>query len=108
MPYRKGRTLILGPNADIIPTGGGSGFVTPYSTVSLYDGMVQLKGEKQVELLPDNILYKDISGRIYTDESLTRNGFKSEYYNTPNLTGKLFKNVDRTEYRLYLEIWRTL
>ena len=101
LPYRKGRTLILGPNADIIPTGGGSGFVTPYSTVSLYDGMVQLKGEKQVELLPDNILYKDISGRIYTDESLTRNGFKSEYYNTPNLTGKLFKtsieqNIDYT------------
>ena len=63
--------------------------------------MVQLKGEKQVELLPDNILYKDISGRIYTDESLTRNGFKSEYYNTPNLTGKLFKtsieqNIDYT------------
>ena len=56
LPYRNGRTLVIGPNADIIPTGGGSGFVTPYSVVSLYDGMVQLKGGRQIELLSDSIL----------------------------------------------------
>ena len=91
LPYRNGRTLVIGPNADIIPTGGGSGFVTPYSVVSLYDGMVQLKGGRQIELLSDSLLYKDMSQQIYTDDSFTQNGFKSEYYNTRNLTGELFQ-----------------
>lgn len=91
LPYRNGRTLVIGPNADIIPTGGGSGFVTPYSVVSLYDGMVQLKGGRQIELLSDSILYKDMSQQIYTDGSFTQNGFKGEYYNTRNLTGELFQ-----------------
>lgn len=64
--------MVIGPNADIIPTGGGSGFVTPYSVVSLYDGMVQLKGGRQIELLSDSILYKDMSQQIYTDGSLRK------------------------------------
>lgn len=93
LPYRKGHTLILGPNADVIPTGGGSGFVTPYSTVSVYRGMVQQRGKKQVELLSDSTLYRDISRHIYTDNSFTEHGFKSEYYNTRNLTGELFKTA---------------
>ncbi len=91
LPYRKGRTLILGPNADIIPTGGGSGFVTPFSVVSVYDGMRQLRGDKQVELLSDSLLYKDLADQFYTDEQFTQQGFKSEYYNTRNLTGEIFQ-----------------
>lgn len=91
LPYRKGKTLILGPNADIIPTGGGSGFVTPFSVVSVYDGMRQLRGDKQVELLSDSLLYKDLADQFYTDEQFTQKGFKSEYYNTRNLTGDIFR-----------------
>ena len=93
LPYRKGRTLILGPNADIIPTGGGSGFVTPFSVVSVYEGMRKTRGDRQVELLSDSILYKDISHQIYTDDEFTRQGFKSEYYTTRNLSGKLFRSA---------------
>lgn len=92
LPYRKGRTLILGSNADIIPTGGGSGFVTPFSVVSVYDGMRNMKGNKQVELLSDNQLYKDISHLIYTDNKFAKQGFKSEYYATRNLTGKIVQS----------------
>ena len=33
----------MGPNADRIPTGGGSGFVTPFSTVSVSEGLEKLK-----------------------------------------------------------------
>lgn len=91
LPYRKGKTLILGPNADLIPTGGGSGFVTPFSVVSVYDGMSRLKGDKQVELLSDSLLYKDLADQFYTDEQFTQQGFKSEYYNTRNLTGEIFQ-----------------
>ena len=32
-----------------------------------------------------------MSQQIYTDDSFTQNGFKSEYYNTRNLTGELFQ-----------------
>lgn len=30
----KGRTLVLGPNADRVTTGGGSGFVSPFSSIT--------------------------------------------------------------------------
>ena len=90
LPYRKGKTLVLGPNADIIPTGGGSGFVTPFSVISVYDGMRKIRGNEQVELLTDSTLYKDISHQIYTDDKFTHQGFKSEYYTTRNLSGALF------------------
>lgn len=93
LPYRKGSTLIIGPNADVIPTGGGSGFVTPYSTVSVYEGMVELKGSKRVELLSDSLLYRDITHKVYTDERMTEAGFRGEYYATVNLSGDLFTST---------------
>lgn len=92
LPFRKGRTLILGPNADIIPTGGGSGFVTPFSVTSVYDGICKIKGTRQVELLSDSILYKDISHQIFTDDKFTQKGFNGEYYTTRNFTGNIFRS----------------
>lgn len=96
LPYRKGRTLVLGPNADVIPTGGGSGFVTPHSTTSLYEGLTMLWGEKRVHLLSDSLLYKDISPDIYTDSLCTKLGFKACYYNSVNLSGAIFKQREET------------
>ena len=87
LPFRKGRTLVLGPNADVIPTGGGSGFVTPHSTTSLYKGLVSLVGGKHVRLLSDSLLYKDISTDVYTDSRCVKRGFKARYYNSVNLSG---------------------
>ena len=94
LPYRKGHTLVLGPNADVIPTGGGSGFVTPHSTTSLYKGLVNLVGGKHVRLLSDSLLYKDISPDIYTDSSCVKRGFKARYYNSVNLGGEVFRQQD--------------
>lgn len=88
LPLRKGHTLIIGPNADMIPTGGGSGFVTPYSTVSVYEGMTQIKGNKKITLLSDSLLYKDISKNIFTDISLKKQGFTGYYFKDKKLSGE--------------------
>ncbi len=88
LPLKKGHTLIIGPNADMIPTGGGSGFVTPYSTVSVYEGLTQIKGDKKITLLSDSLLYKDISKNIFTDNSLKTQGFTGYYFKDKKLSGK--------------------
>lgn len=72
----------------MIPTGGGSGFVTPYSTVSVYEGLTQIKGDKKITLLSDSLLYKDISKNIFTDNSLTTQGFTGYYFKDKKLSGK--------------------
>lgn len=61
LPLKKGRVLVMGPNADRVATGGGSGFVTPIRAVSAYQGLAAAKGAKNVALLSDGMLYEDIS-----------------------------------------------
>lgn len=90
LPLRKGRILVLGPNADIIPTGGGSGFVTPISTVSVYQGLKNARGEKNVELLSDAALYKDIIPEIRTAAEGGEQGFTVRYYNNVRPEGEVF------------------
>ena len=63
---QKGKILVMGPNADHIATGGGSGFVTPISSVSVYQGLVNARGEKNVMLLSEDGLYEDIYSVIFT------------------------------------------
>lgn len=88
LPMKKGRTLVIGPNADCIQTGGGSGCVTPITTVSLYQGLVDLNSEKRVELLSEEKLYEDIFPHVYTDETFTCRGFKAEYYKELEFEGE--------------------
>jgi len=64
----KGKTAVMGPNANLIPTGGGSGFVTPFSTVSVAQGLKELK-KKNLLLLTDDVIYEDIVHEFYTDGS---------------------------------------
>lgn len=53
-PGRKNKIVILGPNADVIPCGGGSGRVSPLYSISLYEGMQQLGKNYPVKLVtPD-------------------------------------------------------
>ena len=43
LPLKKGgKIALMGPRADIIPCGGGSGSVDPLYSISLYEGMKQL------------------------------------------------------------------
>ncbi len=48
---RKNRTVLLGPNADRIPCGGGSGAVDPLYSISLKQGMEQLGKKFPVQYL---------------------------------------------------------
>ena len=90
----KGKTAVMGPNADRIPTGGGSGFVTPFSTVSVSEGLEKLK-KKNLVLLTDDVIYEDILHEFYADAARQTKGFKAEYFKNKTLSGQ--PEVIRTE-----------
>ena len=50
-PGKKNKIVVLGPNADRIPCGGGSGRVDPLYSISLYAGLQQLGKNYPVQLL---------------------------------------------------------
>lgn len=83
----KGKTAVLGPNANRIPTGGGSGFVTPASTVSVSQGLGELQ-KKNALLLTDDVLYENIISQFYTDETRQSRGFRGEYFKNKKLDGQ--------------------
>lgn len=82
----KGKIAVMGPNADYIPTGGGSGFVTPFSTVSVAQGMENIR-KKQVVKLTDEVIFDDIVQEFYTDSTRTNKGFAAEYFKNKTLEG---------------------
>lgn len=93
LPLRKrSKILVMGPFADKIPTGGGSGFVTPYNVTSVYQGLVDVAGEKNVTLLSDDLLYSDILSYVYTDSTFSERGFEADYYCSRNPEGEIFKS----------------
>ena len=55
LPLRKGgKIALMGPRADIIPCGGGSGSVDPLYSISLYEGMKQLGEDFPVDLIAED------------------------------------------------------
>ena len=42
LPVKKGKFVICGPHADMIVTGGGSGFVHPFETMTVAQGMASM------------------------------------------------------------------
>lgn len=61
LPFgKKDRVLVLGGNAFVTPTGGGSGFVQPFHSVTVADGLLKAFGEKRVAFLPDSILFAGV------------------------------------------------
>ena len=63
----------------------------PYSTVSLYEGLKKLRGEKNVKLLTDDELFVNIVDEVFTDSTFAVRGFKAEYYASVKPVGKPFK-----------------
>ena len=89
LPYgKRERVLVMGPNACVTTTGGGSGFVTPFHTVTVADGIKKQFGEKYVQVLSDDDLYADISSDIVTSKDGKTNGFRAEYYDNKTFDGK--------------------
>ena len=55
LPLAKGGNVVLmGPRADVIPCGGGSGAVDPLYSISLYEGMKSLGEDFPVTLVADD------------------------------------------------------
>ncbi len=82
----KGSIAVMGPNATVIPTGGGSGFVTPFSSVTPWQGIKAVYGGKS-HLISDDMWSMPITSDFYTDSSLSKVGFKAEFYNNKKLEG---------------------
>ena len=85
LPVKKGKFVICGPHADMIVTGGGSGFVHPFETMTVAQGMASMgkavkpyiiKGERTTEFVD-----------FYVDETLTVKGAKAEYFSNATLEG---------------------
>lgn len=76
----KGRTVILGTNADTIVSGGGSGSVSAYSINPLARALPKMM--REASFLPEKGIYTDILGEVFSDSTMT----------IPGLTGRYFKN----------------
>lgn len=87
LPIKKGKILVLGPNANNMPRGGGSGYVNTIRFVSIYDGLKKELGEKNVILLDENKFFYPENESFYTDEVSALKGFKVEYFNNKDLSG---------------------
>ncbi len=81
----KGRTLVLGPNCDTIMSGGGSGSVSPFSVMPVSRALKAMR--KNTVVIPENKLYYDISGEIYTDSTRKERGFTGRYYKNQKMEG---------------------
>ena len=82
----KGRTVVMGSNAEVLVTGGGSVFVSPFSTVSIAEGLEQLQKRNTIRL-KDDLLFDDLKDAIYADEGKRQKGFKAEYFKNVELKG---------------------
>ena len=61
LPIKKGNILVVGPFADSIPMGGGSGEVTPFYKVTTYKGLCDILGTKKVKAFTDRDLYANVA-----------------------------------------------
>ena len=99
---RKERVLVMGPNADVIPHGGGSGAVSPISSVSVYEGLLSELGAKRVTILTDDMLYEDIIPQMVNPRT-GKPGFTARYALGHDPLGESI--VERDDERVFFE-WK--
>lgn len=86
----KGKTLVLGPNANQIPTGGGSGFVNPFTTISLVSGLKTVtKNSNKFVYYVDSDLSSNLikAGEFFTDKTLKMPGLNEFLFKNTTLSG---------------------
>ncbi|EKY04092.1 putative beta-glucosidase [Hoylesella saccharolytica F0055] len=100
----KGPVAVMGPNANIVPTGGGSGFVEPYSTITTWEGLKGIYG-KNATFISEDERFDNEADHFYTDATLTRKGFTATYYNNEKLEGTpvLSRRETKIDYNWKLE-----
>lgn len=88
LPFKKGKVIVCGPNADKIVTGGGSGFVTPLQACSVAEGMATIDKKIKSTYLSMTAERKPLPGVVYADKEMTKKGVAAEYYTNAELEGK--------------------
>ncbi len=87
LPLGKQKFVVLGPNADKIARGGGSGQVNYYSAVTPWEGIRKTFG-KQATLLADGDYKAALPKNAFKPEkNSTQYGFKAEYFGNKTLGG---------------------
>lgn len=82
---RTRRVVVLGPNADNCPMGGGSGEGSPFAYVSVAEGLAASKGLQVQCLVPRGATALASSGLFFTPEGLP--GLRGEFYAGRDLQG---------------------
>lgn len=79
--------IVTGKNACRNAYGGGSGAVVPFHYVTIFDGIRKEAAQHNVNV--EYVDEFDFSPKvIFTDESRSNQGFKAEYFNNINFSGK--------------------
>ena len=86
-PSKYRHIVVVGKNANGYVHGGGSGAVVPFHFTSMFDGI-----RKTGEEMGVRVEYRDeldfMPNILFTDNSLTEQGFKAEYFNNIEFKGK--------------------
>ena len=88
LPFKKGKVVVCGPNADKIVTGGGSGFVTPLLSCSVAEAMQTIDKKIKATYVPMGNEKLPLPGVVYADKEMTKKGVAAEYYRNAELEGK--------------------
>ena len=99
LPVKKGKFVVCGPHADMIVTGGGSGFVNPFETKTVAQGMQQMG--KSVKTYISSAARSSELSDFYADEKMTNKGAKAEYFANMTLSGApaLTKDVESIDFK---------
>lgn len=85
----------MGPNATNIPTGGGSGFVMPFETVSVAEGIRNADKRIRMKVLaPELSVDLTARGCFFTPDG--KPGLRGEFFANPKLEGNAVGTVDAT------------
>ena len=89
---------VIGPNADVYVTGGGSSQTSPFHSVTVMQGLQKLVGDKvKLVCIPGfrNVENAAKVSAFFTTEAATEKGLKAEYFNGKELKGDVI--ATRTE-----------
>ncbi len=86
LPLEKGKVAVTGVQSKTIPTGGGSGWVNPFETCSVTEGLQQVESYKTIST--DDIFSYSLEKNFYTSSDLKTPGLKAECFNTKNCSGE--------------------
>ena len=87
LPLKKGKVVVTGIQSKRVPTGGGSGYVHPFETCSVEEGLSQVENYKTIST--GDIFTHSLENYFYTSADLKTPGLKAEYFNTKNCSGEV-------------------